>query len=316
MSDLRWGYAINQWDGPRREQQERALKSMSVCGFRAVELEVGSGRFATLGRPELIELNFGSLKNFTDFLKACGVDQVASVFYDPGMVSQEEDSLGRNPANPAEHKGIVEALRPFAKFLHDVGGQCLVVRPMQSYWKEAPVTEAKIRCAAECWNTVGRMTKNDYGIATVLHPDFVCAIHTIDDIGTILNSTDPEFVGLAIDTAELTVAGVNPAEVYRRYQNRVRHFHFKDTRNVDHLGEYKRINADSELRADGGEKNVERWFWEMGTDGGLVDFRALTQTIRKNGYEGWIIVESDTSPHPAESVMLNAYYVKYFLDRA
>lgn len=316
MSDLRWGYAINQWNAPRREQQERALKSMSVCGFRAVELEVGSGRFATLGRPELIELNFGSLKNFTDFLEACGIDQVASVFYDPGMFSQEEDSLGRNPANRAEHKGILEAARPFAKFLHDIGGECLVVRPMQSYWKEAPVTEAKIRCAAECWNKVGRMTKNDYGIATVLHPDFLCAIHSVEDIETILKSTDPEFVGLAIDTAELIVAGINPVEVYQQYHNRVKHFHFKDTRNVDSLGEYRNANADSNLRDAGGEKNVERWFWEMGADGGLVNFPALTRAIKNNGYKGWIIVESDSSPHPAESVMLNAYYVKYVLAKA
>src|SRR4029453_13140770 len=45
---IRWAYAINQWkpqfdDFVRREQHERALKTMSIAGFEGVELTYGTG---------------------------------------------------------------------------------------------------------------------------------------------------------------------------------------------------------------------------------------------------------------------------------
>ena len=72
MANIKWGYAINQWQASmgalvRREQQERAFKTMSVCGFRGVEMKVGFGRGSPMGAPYQIELNFGSVKGFVDF---------------------------------------------------------------------------------------------------------------------------------------------------------------------------------------------------------------------------------------------------------
>ena len=54
---IRWGYAINQWkpqfdDFVRREQHERALKTISVAGFEGVELSAGTGRWEPLGNPQ------------------------------------------------------------------------------------------------------------------------------------------------------------------------------------------------------------------------------------------------------------------------
>ena len=40
---------------------------------------------------------------------------------------------------------------------------------------------------------------------------------------------------------------------------------------------------------------VARWFWEMGTPGGLVDFPALLTAMAGAGYRGWVVVESDQS---------------------
>ena len=73
MTNIKWGYAINQWKPAsecvvRREQQERAFKTMTACGFRGVELNAGFGRWAPMGNPYQIELNFGSVKGFVDFL--------------------------------------------------------------------------------------------------------------------------------------------------------------------------------------------------------------------------------------------------------
>jgi hypothetical protein len=84
---------------------------------------------------------------------------------------------------------------------------------------------------------------------------------------------------------------------------------------ADTLGEYKMANADSLLLAAGGKRGIERWFFEMGAPGGLVDFKALMESMKQHNYDGWVVVESDQSPHPEESVMLNGWYVKQVLSK-
>jgi inosose dehydratase len=317
MSNIKWGYAMNQWNTyyntMRPEQIERALKVVSICGFQGIEMQVGTGRWSLFGRPELINLSFNSAGDFNRFLHSCNIDRVVSWNYDPCKYSDEEDTYGRNPSNPSEHAGIVDAVRPFAEYLKTIGGSYVVARPMSSYWKEAPVTDEKIRNAADCWNKVGKMTLG-YGIKTLLHIDWLNAIHSMADIDKILEYTNPELVGLVIDTAEFTIAGIDPLAVYAKHHDRVELFHFKDVQVIDSLNEYKTNLADRLLN-DGGQRKIERWFWEMGRPEGLVDFPALYRAIKNHDYSGWIIVESDQSPNPAESAMLNNWYIKNVLDK-
>ena len=313
MAELKFGYAINSWNpASRPEQRERAFKVMSVCGFRAVELTAGTGRWAPLGNPHEIDVNYGSPAKLLSFLRSCGVDHIASWFYDPGLASVEEDSSGRSPLNAADHDLIVESIRSYAKVLQSAGGSCIVVRPMPSYWQVAPVTDDKVNLAADCWNKVGKMAK-EYGIKVAMHPDFLCAIHSTEDIDKILKLTDPQTVGLAIDTAEMTISGNDPVALFQAHSDRVLHFHFKDTHDKDTLGEYKEPGADFRLLSAGGQRRVSRWFWEMSTPDGLVDFPKLTAVIKASNFNGWIIVESDQCVDPAESTALNSYYVRKVL---
>ena len=64
MSKIKWGYSMSQWNTysntARREEIERAFKVISICGCRGVELVAGTSRWEPLGRPELIDINFGS----------------------------------------------------------------------------------------------------------------------------------------------------------------------------------------------------------------------------------------------------------------
>ncbi len=312
MPDLKYGYAINQWEPVRREQQERAFKVLSACKFRAIELVQGSARWSPLGRREQIEINFGSIPKFIDFYRSCGIDRIASWFYDPGRPAIEEDSPGRSPANANDHPGILESTRVFARTLQELGGSCLVVRPMPSYWRVTPVTDDKLKTAAECWNKVGKMT-GEHGIQLAVHPDFLSAVRGPEDLDKFLKFTDPDLVGLTIDTAEMAIAGNDPLKLYEKYSPRVRHFHFKDTRDNDAAGEYKEPNAEFRLLSSGGKRAVERWFWEMGTPEGLVDFPKIVKSLKAHNYGGWVIVESDQTVDPADSVALNAYYLQTVL---
>ena len=81
--------------------------------------------------------------------------------------------------------------------------------------------------------------------------------------------------------------------LYKRLHARVVHFHFKcSPSNAITLAEFKASNAERGLFQAGGSRQIGRWFSEMGTSKGLVDFPALTAAMVQHGYDGWIVVEA------------------------
>ena len=313
----RLGYAINQWkpnfdDFARTEQHVRALKVIAACGFTGVELRAGSGRWEPLGRPASIAANYGSAAAFTGLLRQLGIEAVCSWYFDPGEPIGEELSPGRSVLDPGDHKAISESVQPFAEFLAAAGGSRLVVRALPSAWQAGELSAAALATAAEGWNKVGAATA-DRGVRVSLHVDCLSAAADAATLGALLEATDPALVGLTIDTAELTLAGLEPVAVYRRHRDRVDHVHLKDTRHVDESGERLAPHAEAAMLQAGGARGVDRWFYECGTPGGLVDFPALLAELRADGYPGWLVFESEQTPNPASSVMLNGWYARQVL---
>jgi inosose dehydratase len=182
------------------------------------------------------------------------------------------------------------------------------VRALPGLWRTGELDPDQLGTVGACWNAVARMTA-DYGVELALHVDFLSAMRTIDDVGALLERTE---AGLALDTAELAVADIDPVAVAQRYGPRVRHVHLKDAR--DKVGEDARTaNAEKHVLLGGGRRGVERWFWELGE--GSVDVTGVVAALRDHGYAGWWIVESDQSPSPPESALLNAWVVQRTLAR-
>lgn len=316
---IRWSYAINQWksehDGfTRREYHERAFKTIRASGFTEIELRAGTGRWEPLGRRELVVANYGSVEAFTQFLNDCGIERVSSYFYDPAIPFQEEDSRPRSASVRGDHHAIVESTRGFAAFLAELGGDRLVVRPIGSAWRLDGSTEDAVAAAAECWNAVGAATQ-EHGVKTTLHVDCLSALQSAADIADFLALTDPVTVGLTVDTAELTIGGIDVLRLFEAHSDRVDHFHFKDVYETDTLGERTRPHAEREFLSAGGSREIPRWFQELGTPRGLIDFPTLLAAITRHGYRGTIVLESDQSPDPAGSTMMNGWYVQNVLGR-
>jgi inosose dehydratase len=314
---VRLGYAINQWkpnfdDFTRREQHVRALKVIAACGFTGIELRAGTGRWDPLGTPASIAANYGSAAAFTGLLRQIGVEAVCSWYFDPGEPAGEELSPGRSVLEYGQHRAIAESVKPFAEFLAAAGGSRLVVRPLPSTWQTGELSADAIAIAAQGWNQVGAATAG-LGVTVSLHVDCLSSAADAKTLDALLEATDPALVGLTLDTAELTLAGLDPVAVYRRHRDRVDHVHLKDTRHIDEAGERLRQHAEAAMLAAGGDRGVERWFFECGTPGGLVDFPALLAALRADGYSGWLVFESEHTPNPARSVMLNGWYARHML---
>jgi inosose dehydratase len=311
---LRWAYAINQWNHRmdvfvRHEEQLRALKTLSALGFHHIELTAGTGRWDNLGRPETIRLNHGGDEGFLAFLRSGSVLGVSSMVWDPGQPVEEEGWAFWSTRRRADHDAIVAAADPFIEFLASIGANQLVVRPTGSAWMAPPLGDDEPAVIGEVWNRVGERARAA-GVGVSLHYDCLGSLHTADQLDRLLQATDPQSVGLALDTGELAVAGIDPVHAYRRWAGRVTHVQLKDARFTDAGQEYLMPGAETTMLRGGGGRHIERWFYELGTEGGLVDVEAFVTELRAHGYAGWVVVESDQGGNPTELAMLNSWFVQ------
>jgi inosose dehydratase len=306
---VRWAYAINQWkpqfdDFVRREQHERALKTISIAGFEGVELTAGTGRWEPLGNPQQLAANFGSVAGFGAFVRECALDAVSSWFWDPHERSMEHLTGPLSPLSADDVPALVERARWYAGALASLGGSVLVV-PGAPAAGDADLDDAALERLGAAWSAVGEAVGQD-GVRLALHVDFLSALRRPGALDGLLDRTD---VGLALDTGELTAAGIDPLGVIERHGDRIVHVQLKDALAVDDAEEYLQPAAHWTVRVRGGAREV-RWFAEPGADGGLVDVPAVVRALVGAGYDGWIVVESDQSPHPAQSCLVSGYLLQ------
>lgn len=318
MTGIRWAYALNQWDTNidafvRKRDHERAFKTISISGFSGVELTaVSFGPWEPFGSPDEITKLYGSLDGLRTFLASCALDAVSSYVYDPFVGFDVEMGRGPDPLDPDALEPIAATASWFAEALHRLGGDTLVVRPVGSAWQTGALDDEQIGTLARLWNEVGRRISK-HGVRLALHVDFLSALRLGDGIERLLAATDPNLVGVALDTAELAVAGRDPVEFFRRHAGRVRHIQLKNARDVVDEAEALTPHAEQFVRTEGGTRRIERWFFEPTDEGGLVDFEALARAMADFEYSGWVVVESDQSPRPAESAMVSGWYVQNVL---
>jgi sugar phosphate isomerase/epimerase len=213
----------------------------------------------------------------------------------------------------ATHEGLFNHALHIARSADGLGVQNLIVMPAGQYYDVEPVSDDKIRACAELWSRVGKMTL-DYGIRTCCHHEFYCGIHHAEQIRKFYEWSDPRYVFWYCDTAQHLISGVDPVQLYRQLHERCGGFHLKDTHHVDRLEDYRQ-RPESEVTA----KTTKRWFWEMGTAGGLVDFPALFAAMKECGYTGWVSVEHDKADigggNYPDSTAISAWYLRNVLQQ-
>jgi len=94
-------------------------------------------------------------------------------------------------------------------------------------------------------------------------------------------------VGLLFDSGHMTFAGGDPVAMLEKHVRRVCHVHCKDAR-PDVMRMARNRNW-SFLEA------VINGAFTVPGDG-AVDFRALIDILRRNSYQGWLVVEAEQDP--------------------
>ena len=122
----------------------------------------------------------------------------------------------------------------------------------------------------------------EHGIRTVLHPHVGTMIENGAEVQRVLEGST---ISLCLDTGHLLIGGTDPAELTRQAPERVAHTHLKD---VDNTIAAKVRDG----RLTYTEAVREGMYRTLGS--GDVDIASIVNTLQRNGYQGWWVLEQDT----------------------
>jgi inosose dehydratase len=138
------------------------------------------------------------------------------------------------------------------------------------------------------------------------HPHAATWVETPDEVERLAAELDGGAAGLCLDVGHLLVGGRDPAAAIERHGSLIRHVHLKDVDGavLEQLRSGEISGFADAIRA--------RLFTELGN--GLLDLRAVLGHLATVGYDGWLMVEQDSSwLAPAEAAAVGLRVLRFAL---
>ena len=143
------------------------------------------------------------------------------------------------------------------------------------------------------------------GVQLVFHNHVGTYVETEEETCRLLDVTDASLVGWCLDCGHLTYGGGDTLRMLQKYGERVGYVHIKD------------VDGEILQRA-----LQERWsfhsalkafiFAKLGH--GIVNIPAVIQALKDYGYDGWVVIEQDTTPgDPTRVARENRIYLEGLL---
>jgi inosose dehydratase len=218
-------------------------------------------------------------------------------------------------AHPERHdEGVQEAIK-VAQLLAQCGALLIVLADEMSEARIAVsgrvdeerdgMNDTQWEGAAQVLNHIAEACRK-LGLSAVFHHHAGTFVETPKEIAHLCQSTDPNLLGLCLDTGHYFFGGGDPVEAVRLYGARIRHLHLKDVQLP--VLEAARQNKVGFLEA------VRRGvFCELGD--GAVDLNTVIKELTAGGYSDWAIVEQDVDTRnmdvkPFESARRSRHYLQ------
>lgn len=145
------------------------------------------------------------------------------------------------------------------------------------------------------------------GLRSALHNHCAGFFERPDEVENILALTDPDIVGLVMDTGHYVFGGGccdDLLDAFDRFADRIWYVHFKDC-------DANLMAAARKHEWDYFESVEHGIFCELGK--GCVDFPGTLAWLKERNYQGFITVEQDILPgmgHPYDSAVRNRDYLR------
>jgi inosose dehydratase len=257
-------------DDPQQTPWHRFLDEVAEVGYQWIEL----GPYGYLPtdpailRPELERRN----------VKVCACVVEGNLEEESAWPDLERQILGGGEL-VAALEGRFLVLIDDAYFDLTTGAPSGPTRLDESAWKRLVDTTRK----------VAEIARSRFGLQLVFHANAETHVECEDQIERLLEETDPEMVGLCLDTGHHAYCGGDPVEFIRRHHQRLLHVHLKNI-NAEVL---ERVRAEKIPMPRAVALGV---FCELGA--GVVDFAAVRDALWEVEYDGFALVEQDMYPVP------------------
>ncbi len=236
-----------------RYEFEQAIKDIAELGYEGCEV-FGLQRFYEKG----------------DYLK--------SVF-DKYSLKLCAAYFGGSLVDSANIESEIKSARLTLEFLQGLGTEIMVVGAGRI--KPTGVSVSDYSVLARSLNEIGAYA-NDLGIRICYHPHMGTLVERQEHIDLLLQLIEPDLVGLAADSAHITLGGMEPSNFFDKYSNIIKYIHFKDLKHG--------------------------MFVELGQ--GEINFPRICELLKSKEYKGWITVELDTTQRqPRESARMSWQYL-------
>ncbi|EST38000.1 myo-inosose-2 dehydratase [Streptomycetaceae bacterium MP113-05] len=212
---------------------------------------------------------------------------------------------------PAVWEETWEHVARVARLTRAMGARHVVVIP--SFWRddrtarriEPPeLTAEQWRHLASGTERLGRELRDVYGLQIVVHPHADTHIDTQEHVEMFLDATDPDLVGLCLDTGHYAYCGGDSVRLIETYGERLGYLHLKQV-NPEVL---------ADVRAGGTPFGpAVRQGVMCEPPGGVPALEPVLAAAQKLGVDMFAIVEQDMYPCPPEQPMPIAVRTRRYL---
>jgi sugar phosphate isomerase/epimerase len=276
---------------------EELYPLIATAGFSSIEIPYEpvwqfGGRSGVPMNRYCINTKYTSAAQYRDVLAASGIRRVPTVTFDPNLFMRN-DNIHFYFGASVHFAG--EALAHAA----DLGADCFAMSPSPYYGRikqHHPDIDAQIAMFTD--RTVellsGLATKaEELGVKLVLRNEY-WSLFGGERILPLLARL-PESVMLDVDTASLTVAGIDPVQFLTANIARVGCVHLTDTSFVDSGEVWKTPNPEHP------QAQATQVFRDPGT--GSVNFAAIAATLDKLGYAGPVVCSARQTRDPFRALL-------------
>jgi inosose dehydratase len=134
------------------------------------------------------------------------------------------------------------------------------------------------------------------GVRVVFHNHVGTYVETEEETTRLLDETDPELVSWCLDCGHLAYGGGDNLRALKKYGNRVGYVHIKD---VD--GQVLKESRENGWSFAQALKSYI--FAPLGE--GIARVPDVIDSLRQAGYNGWLVVEQDTTPDDPTQIAAN-----------
>lgn len=276
---------------------EELYPLIRASGFRSIEIPYEpvwqfGGRSGVPMNRYCINTKYDSAENYRAMLADSGIEQVAGVTFDPNLFMRN-DNLDFFFGASGHFAG--EALAHAA----DLGADYFAISPSPYYGRAAhyhPDLERKR--AAFTDRVVGTLRglvekAEASGVTLVLRNEY-WSLFRGEAVLPLLDAL-PDSVKLDIDTASLTIAGVDPAAWIEAHLNRIGCVHLTDTRFVDTDETWKSANPEFP------QHRATQVFRDPGA--GAVDLAGVVSLLDRFGYAGPVVCSARQTRDPFRALL-------------